>query len=91
MQKQILQLIVLEKQILKGILEVGIMPMDLTNLIFIINLTEDGRSMATFYHYSVNHQYGLKRNTFSKLSYIFLIHQKVPKNMSFHMRYMMVS
>ena len=36
--------------------------------------TEDGRSMTTFYYYSVNHQSGLQRNTFSKLSYIFLIH-----------------
>ena len=27
--------------------------------------------MTTFYYYSVNHQSGLQRNTFSKLSYIF--------------------
>ena len=40
--------------------------------------TEDGRSTATFYYYSVNHQSGLQRNTFSKLSYVFLIHQNVP-------------
>ena len=33
--------------------------------------TEDGRSMTTFYYYSVNHQSGLQRNRFSKLSYIF--------------------
>ena len=32
--------------------------------------TEDGRSMTTFYYYSVNHQSGLQRNIFSKLSYI---------------------
>ena len=54
-------------------------------------LTEDGRSMTTFYYYSVNHQSGLQRNTFSKLSHIFLIHQNVPQIMSFHLRYMMVS
>ena len=35
---------------------------------------QDGRSMTTFYYYSVNHQSGLQRKTFSKLSYIFLIH-----------------
>ena len=29
--------------------------------------------MNTFYYYSVNHQSGFQRNTFSKLSYIFLI------------------
>jgi hypothetical protein len=29
--------------------------------------------MITFYCYSVNHQSGLQRNTFSKLSYIFNI------------------
>ena len=33
--------------------------------------TEDGRSMTTFYYYSVNHQSCLQRNTFSKLSYVF--------------------
>ena len=53
--------------------------------------TEDGRSMTTFYYCSVNHQSGLQRNTFSKLSYIFLIHQNVLQIMSFHLRYMMVS
>ena len=31
--------------------------------------------MTTFYYYSVNHQSGLQKNTFSKLSYIFLIQQ----------------
>ena len=50
--------------------------------------TEDGRA---FYYYSVNHQTGLQRNTFSKLSYILLIHRNVPQIMSFHLRYMMVS
>ena len=34
---------------------------------------EDGRSMTTFYHCYVNHQSRLQSNTFSKLSYIFLI------------------
>ena len=53
--------------------------------------TENGRSMTTFYYCSVNHQSGLQRNTFSKLSYIFLIHQNVPQIMSFHLRYMMIS
>ena len=43
-----------------------------------------------FYYCPVNHQFGLQRNTFSKLSYIFLIHQNVPHIMSFHLRYMMV-
>ena len=42
--------------------------------------------MTTFYYYSVNHQSGLQRNTFSKLSYILLIHQNVPQIMSFHLR-----
>ena len=56
-----------------------------------IKATEDGRSMTSFYYCSVNHQSGLQRNTFSKLSYIFLIHQNVPQIMSFHLRYMMVS
>jgi hypothetical protein len=37
----------------------------------ISKITEDGRSMTTFYYCSVNHQSSLKRNTFSKLSYIF--------------------
>ena len=32
---------------------------------------KDGRSMTTFYYCSVTHQSGLRRNTFSKLSYIF--------------------
>ena len=53
--------------------------------------TEDGRSMATFYCCTVNHQSGLQRNTFSKLLYILLIHQNVPQIMSFHLSYMMVS
>ena len=39
--------------------------------------TEDGRSMTTFYYYSVKHQSGLQRKTFSKLLYIFLIHLNV--------------
>ena len=50
----------------------------ITHLIFILDfsmiyrrtllslVTEDGRSMTTFYYYSVNHQSGLQRNTFSK-------------------------
>jgi len=62
----------------------------LANLL-LVGCTEDGRSMTTFYYYSVNHQSGLQRNTFSKLSYIFLIHANVPQIMSFHLRYMMVS
>ena len=37
--------------------------------LFIDIVTEDGRSMTTFYYYSIN-QSGLQRNTFSKLSYI---------------------
>ena len=46
--------------------------------------TEDGRFMTTFYYYSVNHQSGFKqRNTFSKLSYIFLVHQIVLQIMLF--------
>ena len=53
--------------------------------------TKDGRSMTTFYYCSVNHQSGLQRNKFSKLEYIFLIHQNVPQIMSFYLRYMMVS
>ena len=57
---------------------------------FWVALTEDGRSMTTFHYYSVNHQSGLQRNTFSKSSYIFLIHQNVPQIMSFHLRYMIV-
>ena len=32
---------------------------------------ENGRSVTTFHYCSVNHQSGLQRNTFSKLSYIF--------------------
>ena len=59
------------------------------NYLFIA--TEDRRSMTSFYYCSVNHQSGLQSNTFSKLSYIFLIHQNVPQIMSFHLRYMMVS
>jgi hypothetical protein len=31
-------------------------------------ITEDKGSMTTFYYYSVNHQSGLQRNTFSKLT-----------------------
>ena len=47
---------------------------------------EDGRSMTTFYYYSVNPQSGLQRNTFSKLSYIyFLIHQNVPQILLFNL------
>ena len=50
-------------------------------LIFARNLlasTEDGRPMTTFYFYSVNHLVtALQRNTFSKLSYFFLINQNV--------------
>jgi hypothetical protein len=38
--------------------------------------------MTTFY-YSVNHQSGLQRNTFSKFSYFSLIHQNVPQIMTF--------
>ena len=48
--------------------------------------TEDGRSRTTFYYCSVNHQSRLMSNKFSKLSYIFLIHQNVPQIMSFHLR-----
>ena len=59
--------------------------------LFGLSFTEDGRSMTTFYYYYVNHQSGLQSNTFSKLSYIFLILQNVPQIMSFHLRYMMVS
>ena len=51
----------------------------------------DRRSMTTYYYCSVNRHSGLQSNTFSKLSYIFLIHQNVPQIMSFHLRYMMVS
>ena len=47
--------------------------------------------MTTFYYNSVNHQSGLPKNTFSKLSYIFLIHESVPQIMSFNLRYMTVS
>ena len=50
-----------------------------------VPFTEDGNSMTTFYYYSVNHQSGLQRNTFPKLSYIFLIHQNVSQIMSFHL------
>ena len=41
---------------------------------------EDGRSMTTFYYYSVNPQSGLQRNTFSKLSYIFFNTSKCATN-----------
>ena len=60
----------------------------LAQMIFLYFVTEDGRSMTSFYYCSVNHQSGLQSNT---LSYIFLIHQNVPQIMSFHLRYMMVS
>ena len=43
--------------------------------------------MTSFYYCSVNHQSGLQNNTFSKLSYIFLIHQNVPQIISYHLRY----
>ena len=33
-----------------------------------VPVTEDERSMITYYYYSVYHQSGLQRNTFSKLS-----------------------
>ena len=41
---------------------------------------EDRRSMTTFYYYSVNHQSGLQRNTFSKSSYIFFNTSKYATN-----------
>ena len=47
----------------------------------------EGRSMTTFYYCSVNHQSGLQSNTFSKLSYIFLMNQNVPQILSLHLRY----
>ena len=53
--------------------------------------TEDERSMTSLYYCFVNHQPGLQSNTFSKLSYIFLIHQNVSQIISFHLRYRMVS
>ena len=59
--------------------------------VLLVLTTEDRRSMTTFYYCSVNHQSGLQRNTFSKSSYIFLIHQNVLHIISFHLRYMMVS
>ena len=34
----------------------------------------DGVVMTTFYYYSVNHQSGLPKNTFSKLLHICFIH-----------------
>ena len=43
---------------------------------------EDGRSMTTFYYCSVNHQSGLQRNTFSKLSYTFFNTSKCASNYS---------
>ena len=46
--------------------------------VLLVLITEDRRSMTTFYCCSVNHQSGLQRNTFSTLSYIFLTHQNVP-------------
>jgi hypothetical protein len=42
--------------------------------------TEKERSMTTFYYCSVNHQSGLQRNTFSKLSYIFFNTSKCVAN-----------
>ena len=42
--------------------------------------TEDRRFMTTFYYCSVNHQSGLQRNTFSKLSYIFFNTSKCAAN-----------
>ena len=53
-------------------------------------ITEEGRSVTTFYYYSVNHQSGLHRLIFKIIIY-FLIHQNVPQIMSFHLRYMMFS
>ena len=70
----------------------------LLNLIFTtwffknqVQINKGWRSIATFYYYSINHQSGLQRNTFSKLSCIFLIPKNVLQIMSFHLRYMMVS
>ena len=42
--------------------------------------------MTSFYYCSVNHQSGLHSNTFSKLSYGFLVHQNVPQIITFHLR-----
>ena len=42
--------------------------------VLLVLITEDRRSMTTFYYCSVNHQSGLQRNTFSKVSYIFPVH-----------------
>ena len=39
--------------------------------VLLVLITEDRRSMTTFYYCSVNHHSGLESNTFSKLSYIF--------------------
>ena len=50
-----------------------------------------GVDLTTLYYYSANHQSGLKRNTFFKLSYIFLIHQNVPQIISFDLRYLIVA
>ena len=36
--------------------------------VLLVLITEDRRSMTTFYYCSVNHQSGLQRNTFSKSS-----------------------
>ena len=47
---------------------------------------EDGSSMTTFYYCSINYQSGLQSKTFSKLSYIFSIHQNVPHIMIFYLR-----
>ena len=60
-------------------------------LMLILHKAQIRRSMTSFYYCSVNHQSGLQSNPFSKLSYIFLIHQNVPQIISFHLRYMMVS
>ena len=42
--------------------------------VLLVLITEDRRSMTTFYYCSVNHHSCLQRNTFSKLSYIFPVH-----------------
>ena len=45
----------------------------LTTGLFPSLITEDGRSMTAFYHYSVNHPSGLQRNTFSKCAANYVI------------------
>ena len=42
--------------------------------------TEDGRSVTGFDYYSVNHQSGIQRNTFSKSTYIFFNTSKYATN-----------